>query len=108
LQLAKENAKQNNIDNVEFISSDRFEHIGNRTFAAIVTNPPIRAGKRIVHSIFEGSKSALCECRELWIVIQKKQGAPSAKKKLNDILGNIEYIHSHKNYHIKNALNITQ
>src|SRR5699024_5052953 len=64
LQLAKENAKQNNIDNVEFISSDRFEHIGNRTFAAIVTNPPIRAGKRIVHSIFEGSKSALCECGE--------------------------------------------
>ncbi len=106
LQLAKENAKQNNIDNVEFISSDRFEHIGNRTFAAIVTNPPIRAGKRIVHSIFEGSKSALCECGELWIVIQKKQGAPSAKKKLKEIFGNVEVIHRHKGYHIMKAVNV--
>ena len=44
--LAKENAKLNGIDNVEIYESDRFTGITETNFAAILTNPPIRAGKR--------------------------------------------------------------
>ncbi|HEX6593746.1 MAG TPA: class I SAM-dependent methyltransferase [Bacillota bacterium] len=106
IQLAKDNAKQNKIDNVEFINSDRFENICHRKFAAILTNPPIRAGKKVVHSIFEESKSALQKDGELWIVIQKKQGAPSAKKKLEDVFGNVQTIRRRKGYYIIKAINV--
>ena len=47
---------------------------------AILSNPPIRAGKDIVHEILEKAVEYLVPDGELWIVIQKKQGAPSALK----------------------------
>ena len=37
---------------------------------------------------------------ELWIVIQKKQGAPSAKSKMNEVFGNCEVVKKDKGYYI--------
>ena len=50
---------------------------GRAGFSAILTNPPIRAGKKTVFSFYEGAFSKLRAGGELWVVIQKKQGAPS-------------------------------
>lgn len=47
LALAKENALLNKIDNVVIYESDRLTGVNERNFASIVTNPPIRAGKRL-------------------------------------------------------------
>lgn len=104
LTLAKENAFRNDIENIEVIPSDRFSNLGHRSFAAVVTNPPIRAGKQVVHKMFEESKDALLRGGELWIVIQKKQGAPSAKAKLEALFGNVEVVSRSKGYFILKAL----
>ena len=40
VQLAKENAVSNGINNVEFLQSNWFEHVGVRQFDLIVSNPP--------------------------------------------------------------------
>ncbi|MGY0694004.1 class I SAM-dependent methyltransferase [Virgibacillus sp. FSP13] len=106
LKLAKENAVHNNVRNVEFVESDRFSRLTDRKFAAIITNPPIRAGKRIVHAMFEESKLALMDHGELWVVIQKKQGAPSAKDKLQALFGNVEVVARSKGYFILHAKKI--
>ncbi|WP_188456372.1 class I SAM-dependent methyltransferase [Virgibacillus oceani] len=106
LKLAEQNAKLNHVKNVSFVNSDRFSNIESHTFAAILTNPPIRAGKKVVHAMFEESKQALGVQGELWVVIQKKQGAPSAKEKLYDLFGNVEVVVRDKGYYILRTINV--
>ena len=66
----------------------------------IVTNPPIRAGKKVVHEILEGSYEHLNADGELYVVIQKKQGAESAFKKLQTVYKNVEKVVVDKGYWI--------
>lgn len=100
ISLAKENAALNSVSNVSIYESDRLTNVEHRKFAAILTNPPIRAGKKTVHDIFEQSFSHLKEGGELWVVIQKKQGAPSAIEKLSALFGNVETVEKKKGYFI--------
>ncbi|WP_026688634.1 methyltransferase [Alteribacter aurantiacus] len=87
IKLAKENASNNQVSNVEIKESMLFSEIKDREFAAILTNPPIRAGKETVYQLLEEAYVQLKTGGELWVVIQKKQGAPSAKKKLEELFG---------------------
>ncbi|MDQ0220545.1 class I SAM-dependent methyltransferase [Peribacillus cavernae] len=100
VELAKENAKTNGISNVVIHESDRFEQVDSYRFAAIVTNPPIRSGKKVVQEIFEHSFKRLMPGGILWVVIQKKQGAPSAIEKLDQLFGNVEVVQKKKGYYI--------
>ncbi|WAA09441.1 class I SAM-dependent methyltransferase [Fervidibacillus albus] len=103
IRLAEENARNNQIENVTIYESDGFERVKETTFAAIVTNPPIRAGKNIVFHLLEKSKEYLCPEGELWVVVQKKQGAPSVKTKLSEIFGNVTVVKRDKGYYIFRA-----
>jgi 16S rRNA (guanine1207-N2)-methyltransferase len=96
IELAKENAELNRIQNVKVYESDCLLNVKEKTFAAILTNPPIRAGKKTVHDIFEQSFEHLTSQGELWVVIQKKQGAPSAIEKLNNLFNHVETIDKSK------------
>lgn len=103
LELAVENKLANDITNVTIYESDLFAQVGDKKFAAILTNPPIRAGKRVVHAIFEQSADHLFDQGELWVVIQKKQGAPSALKKLQEVFSHVEVVTKKKGYYIIKA-----
>ena len=46
----------------------------------IISNPPIRAGKEVVHRILAEAYDHLVEEGQLVIVIQKKQGAECKRK----------------------------
>lgn len=100
IMLAKENASENKVDNVKIYESDRLNGVEEDGFDAILTNPPIRAGKKIVHDIFEQSFQRLAEGGELWVVIQKKQGAPSAMEKMKELFGDVEVEAKSKGYFI--------
>ena len=84
IQLAKDNAEANGIPNVKIYESNILSAVENKSFSAVLTNPPIRAGKQTVHQIFLDSYQHLLPNGELWVVIQKKQGAPSAMEKIED------------------------
>jgi 16S rRNA (guanine1207-N2)-methyltransferase len=103
IELAKENAHLNKIANVHIYESDRLLNVKGDTFAAILTNPPIRAGKQTVHDIFEQSFEHLAPNGELWVVIQKKQGAPSALEKLKTLFTDVETVDKAKGYFIIKA-----
>lgn len=104
--LARENAELNHIRNVELLVSDVYEAVKNRKFDCILTNPPIRAGKEIVHRIFREGYELLENNGEMWVVIQKKQGAPSALKKLEEIYQEVEEVERSKGYFIFRAKKI--
>lgn len=103
VQLAKENAKLNGIQNVTILESDLFGSVKGKMFDVILTNPPIRAGKSTVHTIFEEALEHLNTNGTLWIVIQKKQGAPSAKAKLEELFDTVEEVTKDKGYRIFKA-----
>lgn len=73
VSLAKDNAARNGLINVEVMQSDGFTNVEDVSFAAILTNPPIRAGKELIFSFFKESAARLIAGGELWLVIQKKQ-----------------------------------
>ena len=106
LLLSAKNAEINGILNVEIYSSDALKDVAGAEFSAILTNPPIRAGKKTVFSFYDGAFSRLQVGGELWVVIQKKQGAPSTIHHLEKIFGNAETIVKKKGYHIIRAFKV--
>ncbi|MEI3607895.1 class I SAM-dependent methyltransferase [Pseudogracilibacillus sp. SE30717A] len=104
VSLAEENIIQNKITNALAKQSNGFENVKRKSFAAIITNPPIRAGKKVIYTFFEDSLDFLKEKGELWIVIQKKQGAPSAITFLSSLFSNVEVVEKEKGYYIIRAI----
>lgn len=98
LDLAEKNAQANGVTATIF-ASDVYESVTGQ-FDYIISNPPIRAGKQVVHAIIEQAPVHLLPGGHLTIVIQKKQGAPSAKAKMEDVFGNCEVLKKDKGYYI--------
>ncbi len=99
IELARKNISLNKRDNVTVFKSNMYENVVDN-YSMIISNPPIRAGKHIVHAIIKNAQNHLLPNGELWIVIQKKQGAPSAKQKMLDVYGNVEVVKRDKGYFI--------
>lgn len=104
VELARHNAELNGIRNVDIFQSDLFAGVKPQRFDVILTNPPIRAGKQTVHQIFEQARDYLPPGGQLWLVIQKKQGAPSAFAKLEQLYDTVEEITKDKGYRIFRAV----
>lgn len=100
LNLSRKNKKRNRIENVEVKESDGLSQVEDNTYDFVLTNPPIRAGKEVVHRILEDAYVKLKLGGELFVVIQKKQGMPSAKKKMQDTFDNVEVLEKSKGYYI--------
>ena len=98
LDLARQNANRNQVLATIF-QSNIYQNVEGR-FHHIISNPPIRAGKQIVHEVIAGSHAHLLDGGDLTIVIQKKQGAPSAKAKMVEVFGNCEILKKDKGYYI--------
>ena len=103
LDLARQNAERNKVGATIF-QSNIYEQVEGH-FDHVISNPPIRAGKQVVHEIIENSKDFLKTGGDLTIVIQKKQGAPSAKSKMEDVFGNCEVVKKDKGYYILRSVN---
>lgn len=99
IELAVKNTDANKIRNAKAFISDGYSEIS-RTYDVIVTNPPIRAGKKTVFSFYEGAYEHLENGGAFYCVIQKKQGAESSQKKLLEIFGNCNVINKKSGYRI--------
>ena len=77
LHLAERNAKENGVsDKVNIFFSNVYENVSSK-YSSIITNPPIRAGKKVVYDIVMNAKNYLEPNGKLFLVIRKEQGAKS-------------------------------
>ena len=89
LGLAQENCARNGVT-AEVIESDGMSAVMGRRFAAVVTNPPIRAGKQVIYKMFSDAAASLTEEGALYLVIRKQQGAESCVKYLRTLFSSVE------------------
>lgn len=102
LKLAFKNADINHV-NVKIYESNIYENVKDK-FDYIITNPPIRVGKKILYQILFSAKNILNDNGELLLVINKDQGAKSLMKDLEKVY-KVELIAKNKGFYIIRAIN---
>jgi len=105
LKLALKNSELNNVD-VNIFESNIYSKI-TKKYDYIISNPPIRVGKEILYKILFQAKEYLKESGELWIVVNKDQGAKSILKDLNKKY-QVTLITKNKGFYIIKAANCWQ
>lgn len=96
VELCRLNASNNSTD-IKVHLCDDIERLDHK-FDTIVLNPPIRAGKSVIYSLYEKSKKMLNEHGHLYIVIRKAQGAMSSMKKLETLFTTVRIIERDAGY----------
>ena len=97
LHLCERNLKENK-EEALVVESNCYENITG-TFNTIITNPPIRAGKKVVYEILFGAKDYLIDGGSLYLVIHKDQGAKSVIKDLEKEY-NVEILEKDKGFFV--------
>ena len=100
LNLATKNSKLNQVK-TNIYESNIYENV-NDTYDFIITNPPIRVGKKILYEILFKAYDYLKKEGQLWLVIHKDQGAKSLFKDLNEKY-ETELIKKNKGFYIIKA-----
>ena len=98
LHLAEKNIKENKCSDCSVIESNCYQNI-NSKYSTIITNPPIRAGKKVVYEILEGAKDYLLPGGRLFFVVRKEQGAKSIISDMQKIY-NVEVLERKKGFFI--------
>lgn len=98
LHLAEKNIKENKCSDCSVIESNCYQNI-NSKYSTVITNPPIRAGKKVVYEILEGAKDYLLPGGMLFFVVRKEQGAKSIISDMQKIY-NVEVLERKKGFFI--------
>ena len=99
LHLSERNIGLNHCINVRAFESDTYSNIKDK-YTSIVTNPPIRAGKKVVYDIVMNAKDHLEENGKLFLVIRKEQGAKSLLVDLEKTYNKVNVLEKSKGFFI--------
>ena len=100
VELARANLKLNEIYNATVLVSDGLEALPGKTFDWVVSNPPIRTGKKVVYPLLKSGYDALRPGGCLLVVIRTKQGAKSLEAYLKELAGNCETVERISGYRV--------
>ncbi len=102
LNLARKNAELNRVK-VNIFESNIYENV-TKKYNYIITNPPIRVGKKILYEILFGAKEYLTEGGHLILVVHKDQGAKSLVKDLEKRY-QIQILQKNKGFYVIDCYN---
>jgi len=100
IHLVEKNIEQNDVT-ASVVLSSVYENIVGK-YDLIITNPPIRAGKKVILDILLGAAEYLNDNGELWFVIHKDQGAKSTIRTLKSIY-EAEVVEKNKGFFVVKA-----
>ena len=66
-----------------------------------------RAGKKVVFAFYEQAYERMDEGATIYVVLQRKQGAPSSEKKLIELFGNCETVDISGGYRVMKSIKET-
>lgn len=98
VRLARGNIEANDLENAEAMESDLYSNLAGRLFNAIVSNPPLASGYRVIFPLIEGAKDHLLEGGTLQLVLRKGVNAIPAKMK--EVFGNVEILSRKSGYRV--------
>ena len=99
--LARRNLAENGV-RATVLQGDGFASVEG-SFDAIITNPPIRAGKAVIYGLFAQARERLKPGGALYVVIRKQQGAASALKYLKEVYAQAETVDRGSGFHVLKA-----
>lgn len=99
VELAEKNLATNNVTNAKAWISEGFTNV-TKQYDWIITNPPIRTGKKYIHSLVEQAVAYLKPSGRLVVVIRTKQGAKSMATKMEQVFGNVKTVMIKSGYRI--------
>ena len=100
VSLTRENLIKNGVSSrAKTIVSNGFENIVDN-FDFIISNPPIKVGKKVLFELMDGCFKHLLVGGKLVLVIRKDLGMESLKKHLIELFDNCEIVDRNKGYYI--------
>lgn len=100
LDLARANLRENGAANAEVRAGSLYDPVSGLRFDHIVSNPPIRAGRRIVDRIVEEAPAHLRGGGRLWLVARTSQGADALRGRMAAAFGNAEIVKRGSGYKV--------
>lgn len=103
--LCKINSEGNRTPIQTITHGNILEHFdSSEMFDIVATNPPVRAGKSVVFGFYEQAYAHMNEGGFIYVVLQRKQGAPSTERKLMELFGNCETLGVSGGYRVMKAV----
>lgn len=102
--LATENARLNQLSNVEVLHGDGCAAVAGRRFTVAVTNPPIRAGKAILRRLVREVWARLASGGRFYFVVRTAQGAKTLARDVADVFGSLTELERKGGYRVYEAI----
>lgn len=103
VELTKHNAKLNNIVINKVYKCNLYEDI-DKKYDYIVTNPPIKVGKKILFEVVTQAYEHLNNNGEIVLVIRKSHGQESLKNHMMSVFNNASILKRDKGYYIMKSV----
>ena len=104
-QLAKENAKQNNVT-VDVRTGDSYETVAGETFDYILLNPPQTAGRKLCFQLIEQAPAHLSSEGIFYLVARHQKGGAMLEAKMKEIFGNAETVARESGYRVYRSVKV--
>lgn len=89
VELSRSNARLNQVE-VDVRQGEGCRPFAGESFDLIATNPPIRAGKRVVFDLVDQAYDALKPGGKFYAVIRTQQGAASLARWIEEVFGAVQ------------------
>jgi 16S rRNA (guanine1207-N2)-methyltransferase len=100
VELTTRNAEEHDLHNLRAMQADGLGAFDDEAFDVIVTNPPVRAGWRVVFPLIDDAPRVLGPGGVLYLVARTRQGADTVQRRIIAAFGNSRIVRRGSGYKV--------